>query len=89
MVKLTANTDASMPQGHSFQCVAAGTQLSVRLFPPPLDSNPVTHFLDIMSEVFGYGVRNCNESDMVSVRLVTKLMCRINLSESALVDRIS
>jgi hypothetical protein len=48
---------------------AAGTQLSVRLLPPPPDSNPVTHFLDCMSDLFEYAVRNCNESYMVGVTI--------------------
>jgi len=65
---------------------ATGTQLSLRLLPPPPDSNPVTHFLDSMSDLFEYALRNCNESDMVGV---TKLMCRINLSESVLDGGIS
>jgi len=46
-----------------------GTQLSVRLLPPPPDSNPVTHFLDSMSDLFEYALRNCNESDMVGVTI--------------------
>jgi len=44
---------------------AARTQLSVRLLPPPPDSNPVTHFLDSMSDLFKYALRNCNKSDIV------------------------
>jgi hypothetical protein len=48
---------------------AIGTQLSVRLLPPPPDSNPVTHFLDSMSDLFAYALRNCNESDMVGVTI--------------------
>ena len=46
---------------------AAGTQLSVRLFPPPPYSNPVTNFLESMSDLFEYALRNCNESDIVGV----------------------
>jgi len=41
----------------------------VRLLPPPPDSKPVTHFLDSMSDLFGYALRNCNESDMVGVTI--------------------
>jgi len=48
---------------------AIGTQLSVRLLPPPPNSNPVTHFLDSMSDLFEYALRNCNESDMVGVSI--------------------
>jgi hypothetical protein len=37
---------------------ATGTQLSVRLLPPPFpDSDPITHFLDGMSELFEYALR--------------------------------
>ena len=48
---------------------AIGTWLSVRLLPPPPVSNPVTHFLDSMSDLFEYALRNCNESDMVGVMI--------------------
>jgi len=48
---------------------AAGTQLSVRLLPPPPDYDPVTHFLDSMSDLFEYALRKCNESDMVRVTI--------------------
>jgi len=41
-----------------------GTQLSVRLLPPPFpDSDPITHFLDGMSALFEYALRDCSESD--------------------------
>jgi len=49
---------------------ATATQLSVRLLPPPLhDSDPITHFLDDMSEMFEYALRDCSESDMVGVTI--------------------
>ena len=49
---------------------ATGTQLSVRLLPPPLhDSDPITHFLDGMSELFEYALSDCSESDMVGVTI--------------------
>ena len=48
----------------------SGTQLSVHLLPPPFpDSDPITHFLDGMSELFEYALRNCSESDMVGVTI--------------------
>ena len=46
---------------------AIGTQLSLRQSPPPHDSYPVTHFLDSMSNLFEYALRNCNDSYMVGV----------------------
>ena len=48
---------------------AAGTQLSARLLPSPPNSNPVTHFLDSMSDLFENALRNCIESDMVGVTI--------------------
>ena len=57
-----------------FRFNATGTQFSLRLLPPPTDSNPITHFLDSMSDLFEYALRNCSESHMVGVRLVTKLI---------------
>jgi len=40
---------------------ATGTQLSVRLLPPPFpDSDPITHFLHEMSELFEYDLRDCS-----------------------------
>ena len=48
---------------------AAGTLLPVRLLPPPPDFNPITHFLDSMSDLFEYALRNCNESDVVGVTI--------------------
>ena len=48
---------------------ARGTQLRVRLAPPPpLDStespNPVQHFLDSMDQLFEYALQNSGPSDM-------------------------
>jgi hypothetical protein len=48
---------------------ATGTRLSVRLLPPPPDSDPIRHFLDGMSDLFEYALRNCSESDMVGVTI--------------------
>ena len=48
---------------------ATGTQLSLRLLPPPPDSNPITNFLDIITDLFEYALRNCNECDMVGVTI--------------------
>ena len=54
------------------QCIrfnATGTQLTVRLLPPPPDSEPITHFLDIISDLFEYTLRNCDGSNMVGVTI--------------------
>jgi len=49
---------------------ASGTKLSVRLLLPPFpDSDPITHFLDGMSELYEYALRDCSESDMVGVTI--------------------
>ena len=49
---------------------ATGTQLSVRLLPPPLpDTDPITHFLVGMLDLFEYALGNCSESDMVGVTI--------------------
>ena len=48
---------------------AAGTRRSVRLLPPSPYSNPVTHFLDSVSDLFEYALRKCNEPDMVGITI--------------------
>ena len=46
------------------------TQPSVRLLPPPFpDSDPITHFLDGMPELFEYALRDSSEYDMVDVMI--------------------
>jgi len=55
-----------------------GTQLTVRLSPPPDDSDPVSHFLDSMSELFVYVLRNCSDSDIVGVTVSNE----VNVQES-------
>jgi hypothetical protein len=48
---------------------AQGTQLTVRLLPPPDDSNidPITHFESSMNARFNYILRNVDGSDMVGL----------------------
>ena len=47
-----------------------GTQLTVRLLPPSSDDgNPVTHFLDSVSDLLQYALRDCEDSDMVGVTI--------------------
>ena len=48
---------------------ATGTHLSVRSLLPPPDSDPITHFLDGILDLFEYALRNCSESDMVGVTI--------------------
>ena len=48
---------------------ATGTPPSVRLLLPAADYDPITHFLDGMSDLFEYALRNCSESDMEGVTI--------------------
>ena len=50
-----------------------GTQLTVRLLPPPEgedeDPNPMSHFLDSVTELFEYALRDLEDSDMVGITI--------------------
>ena len=49
-----------------------GTQLTVRLLPPPEgqeDPNPMSHFLDNVTELFEYALRDLEDSDMVGITI--------------------
>jgi hypothetical protein len=50
---------------------AVGTQLTVRLLPPAEgeDSNPMSHFLASVTDLFEYALRNCDDSDMVGITI--------------------
>jgi len=50
---------------------AQGTQLTVRLLPPPEGqiSNPMSHFLDSVTELFDYALRVLEDSDMVGITI--------------------
>jgi hypothetical protein len=50
---------------------AVGTQLTVRLQPPHEgeNSNPMSHFLARVSDLFEYALRNCDDSDMVGITI--------------------
>ena len=50
---------------------AQGTQLTVRLLPPAegQDSNPMSHFLDSVTELFDYALRDLEDSDMVGITI--------------------
>jgi hypothetical protein len=48
-----------------------GTQLTVRLIPPQEgeDSNPMSHFLASVTDLFEYALQNCDDSDMVGITI--------------------
>ena len=50
---------------------AQGTQLTVRLLPPPEgeDPNPMSHFLDSVTELFEHALRDLEDSDMVGITI--------------------
>jgi hypothetical protein len=50
---------------------AQGTQLTVRLLPPPggEDPNPMSHFLDSVTELFQRALRDLEDSDMVGITI--------------------
>jgi len=50
---------------------ARGTQLTVRLLPPPEgeDPNPMSHFLDSVTELFQHALRDLEDSDMVGITI--------------------
>jgi len=50
---------------------AMGTQLTVRLLPPSEgeESNPMSHFLASVSDLFEYALQNCDDSDMVGITI--------------------
>ena len=52
---------------------AQGTQRTVRLLPPPEgqqgDSNPMSQFLDSVSELFEHSLRDLEDSDMVGITI--------------------
>jgi len=50
---------------------ARGTQLTVRLLPPHEgeDPNPMSHFLDSVTELFEHALRDLEDSDMVGITI--------------------
>ena len=48
-----------------------GTQLSIRLLSPSDDdeSDPISHFLDSVTDLCEHALRNCDHSDMVGVSI--------------------
>jgi hypothetical protein len=57
---------------------ATGTQLTVRLKPPPTDSDsessnspiyPITHFMASLDELFNYALQNLEDIDKVGISI--------------------
>ena len=50
---------------------AEGAELRVRLLPPPDsgDTKPITHFQASVTELLGYALRDCQDSDMVGLTI--------------------
>jgi len=48
---------------------ATGTQLVVRLLPPSDATDPVSHFLASMNDLFRHALQNQSESDMVGITI--------------------
>ena len=48
-----------------------GTQLTLRLLPPPEgdERNPVSYFIDSVTDLCEHALRNCNNSDMVGISI--------------------
>jgi len=61
---------------------AEGTQLTVRLLPPHEgeDSNPMSHFMASVTDLFEYALRNCDDSDMVGITITNE----VNVSDRAI-----
>jgi len=58
------------------------TQLTVRLLPPfeGEDSNPTSHFLTSVSDLFEYALQNCDDSDMVGITINNE----VNVADKAI-----
>jgi len=61
---------------------AQRTQLTARLLPPSEgeDSNPMSHFLSRMTELFVYALRDYEDSDMIGV----KIRNEVNVQDKAI-----
>ena len=46
---------------------AVGTQLTVRLLPPPDEENPVSHFLASENDLFQHALQGVSDSDMLGI----------------------
>jgi len=61
---------------------ADGTQLTVSLLPPleGEDSNPMSHFLAIVTDLFEYALRDCEDYGMVGVTISNE----VNVQDKAI-----
>ena len=61
---------------------AVGTELTVRLLPPPRgdDSDAVTHFQACVTDLFDYALRNCRDSDMAGLTIRNE----VNIQDKAI-----
>jgi hypothetical protein len=61
---------------------AVGTQLTVRLLPQSEgeDLNPMSNFLASESDLFGYALQNCDDSDMVGITISNE----VNVADKAI-----
>ena len=53
-----------------------GTQFAVRLLPPSDESDPISHFLDNVTDLCEHALRNCEDSDMVCVLIRNEVNVR-------------
>ena len=55
-----------------------GTQLTVRLLPPPVgeERDPVSHFIASVSNLCEHALQNCDDSDMVGVSIRNEVNMR-------------
>ena len=58
---------------------AVGTQLTVRLQPPPDDVNPVSNFLASVSDRFEHALWDVNNSNMVGINFKIRSTKTTNL----------
>jgi len=58
------------------------TQLTVRLLPPHEgeDSNPMSHFMASVTDLFDHALRNYEDSDMVGITITNE----VNVSDKAI-----
>jgi len=61
---------------------AESTQLTVHLLPPHegQDSNPMSHFIASVTDLFEYALRNCDDSDMVGITITNG----VNVTDKAI-----
>jgi hypothetical protein len=45
------------------------TQLTIRLLPPSDETDPVSHFLASVNELFEYALRDCSDSNLVGIKI--------------------